>query len=168
METRRSEGRLVTLQFCTAASNIPAGTPLAVMSATSLIYTLGLSTTGFGASGGIGLYFAGISDEDLSAGDSPVTLWVDGVFELTASSAWTTAYVGDAVMPDSGKVVAITPITGNASIGSYIPAGTGERSGTTVLVKIKPAIWNWITMGGSVSGTGGTAAGQGGVFPRLL
>ncbi len=166
-ENRRSEGRLVTLQFCTAASNIPAGTPLAVMSATSLIYTLGLSTTGFGATAGIGSYFAGISDEDLSAGDSPVTLWVEGVFELTAASAWSTAYVGDAVMPDSGRVCVVVGVTGTPPIGSYIPAGTGERSGTTILVKIKPAIWEWDTYGlANISGTGGSHDGK--VFPRAL
>jgi len=166
-ENRRSEGRLVTLQFCTAASNIPAGTPLAVASATSLVYTLGLSTTGFGMTAGMGSYFVGISDEDLSAGDSPVTVWVEGVFELTASSAWTTAYVGAAVMADSGRVCTVGALmSGQAPIGSYIKANaTVEASGRTILVKIRPAVWNWSTYNVQSNLTSGL---QGTTFPRAL
>jgi hypothetical protein len=166
MENRRSEGRLVTLQFCTAASNIPAGTPLACASASSTIYTLGASTTGFGMSGGMDSYFIGISDQDLSAGQSPVTVWVEGVFELTANSAWVTAYVGNAVFADSGKVVAMVgKASGICPIGSYIPAGTGERSGRTVLVKINPCVWRWSTYSQSANQASGI---QGTAFPRVL
>lgn len=166
-ENRRSEGTLVTLMFCTAASNIPAGTPLACGSATSLVYTLGLTTTGFGMTGNIGGYFIGISDQDLSAGQSPITVWTEGVFELTASSAWTTAYIADAVSPDSGKVCTVTHVTGTRPLGSYIPAGTGERSGRTILVKINPAVWDWNTLGlANISGTGGSHDGA--MFPRAI
>lgn len=165
-ETRRSEGTLVTLQFCTAASNIPAGTPLACASASNTIYTLGLSTTGLGMTAGLGSYFIGIADQDLSANQSPVTVWVAGVFELTASSAWTTAYVGDAVGADSGRVCTNAYIVGNPPIGSYIPAGTGERSGATIHVKINPAVWRWTTVGAVT--ISGTAVYQGTAFPRQL
>jgi len=168
-ENRRSEGKLVTLQFCTAASNIPAGTPLACGSATSTIWTLGMTTTGFGMTGSIGSYFVGISDQDISAGQGNIVVWTEGVFELTASSAWTTAYLGDAVMADSGKVVSVGAIatsSGVAPIGSYIPAGTGERSGTTVLVRIKPVIWRWSTYNVQSNATSGGICGDS--FPRTL
>jgi hypothetical protein len=117
--------------------------------------------------GGIGGYFIGICDQDLSAGQSPVSVWVEGVFELTGSSGWTTAYVGEAVMPDSGKVVNIGAIlSGNAPMGSYIPAGTGERSGRTVLVNISPVVWRWSTY--NVTTTLGDSGVQGDVYPRNL
>jgi hypothetical protein len=164
MENRRSEGRLVTLTFCTAASNIPAGTPLACGSATSVVYTLGLDTTGFGMTAGQGHYFIGIADEDISANQSPINVWVEGVFELTASSAWTTAYIGDAVFADSGKICLQAAVTtGDAPIGSYIPAGAGERSGGTILVAIKPMVWRWNTYGHNSNDDSGV---YGGAFPR--
>jgi hypothetical protein len=117
--------------------------------------------------GGIGHYFVGISDEALSAGQSPVNVWVEGVFELTASSAWTTAYIGDGILADSGTVVrnavAGAATTGDAPIGTYIPAGTGERSGGTVLVNIKPMVWRWNTWGHASDSASGI---HGGTFPR--
>ena len=164
METLRSEGKLVTLQFCTAASNFAAGTLLACASASSTLYTLGLSTTGFGMTGGQGHYFIGITDQDHSALDTTMNIWVEGVFELTASSAWTTAYIGDPVFADSGRVclnVAVT--TGDCPIGSYIPAGTGERSGRTILVRINPMTWRWNTYGHQSNDGSGIF---GGAFPR--
>jgi hypothetical protein len=133
------------------------------MSATSVVYTLGDDVSGFGSTGGIGHYFVGISDEDLSAGQSPVNVWVEGVFELTASSAWTTAYIGDAVMANSGRVCINSGATGDAPIGSYIPAGTGERSGATILVNIRPMVWRWNSWGGASDSASGI---QGGTFPR--
>ena len=166
MENRRSEGRLVTLQYCTAISNIPAGTPLGLLTGTNNIYTLGKDTTGLSNTANLGGAFIGISDEDLSAGDSPVTVWTEGVFEMTASSAWATGYIGDAVEADSGKVVTDAYTVGNASIGSYIPAGSGERSGKTVLVKIRPIMWEWDTIGAvDISGTSVYCAST---YPRQL
>jgi hypothetical protein len=131
------------------------------------IYTLGNATTGLLFTGGVGYYFIGIADQDLSAGQTPVTVWVEGVFELTASSAWTTAYIGDAIMPDSGKVVDNTRVglvSGNACIGSYIPAGSGERSGRSVLVKINPGVWRWMTYSQTSSLSSGAQALA---FPRI-
>jgi len=166
MENRRSEGKLVTLQFCTAASNIPAGTPLGCNTATNMLYTLGNATTGFAFTGSLGNYFIGVSDQNLSAGQSPVTIWTDGVFEFTAASAWTTAPVGVPVMADSGRVVTNTGISGDAPLGSYIPAGTGERSGSTVFVNIKPVMWRWSTYNVISNATSGGIFGD--VFPRNL
>ena len=165
-ENRRSEGRLVTLQFCTALSNIPAGTPLGVRSGTNVITTLGLSVTGLTNTANLGGVFIGISDQDLSANVGPVSVWVEGVFELTASSAWTTAYIGQPVLADSGTVVTDAHTTGIPPIGSYIPAGAGERSGRTVLVKIRPMMWNWDTVG--VASLSGTGVYVGSTYPRQL
>ena len=69
-ENRKSEGLLVTLQFCTAISAIPAGTPLALKTGTNNIYTLGLSVTGLTNTANLGGQFIGISDADISAGES--------------------------------------------------------------------------------------------------
>jgi predicted RecA/RadA family phage recombinase len=151
-ENRRSEGKLVSLQFCTAASNIPAGTPLGILTATNNVYTLGNTPVGFSCTANIGGHFIGIADEDISAGQSIFSVWVEGVFELTASSAWTTAYAGDPVMGDSGMVVVNAgSYTGQAPIGSYIPCPgspvNGEVSGRAVLVKIDPVMWRWATFG---------------------
>jgi hypothetical protein len=165
-ENRRSEGLLVTLQFCTAISNIPAGTPLAINTATNNIYTLGASTTGLASTGNLGGRFIGIADQDISANEVSFPIWVEGVFELTAASAWTTAYIGYPVMADSGKHCITAGTIGHTPIGSYVPAGTGERSGTTILVKIKPAMWRWSTYG--VTSLSGTAMYVGSTFPQQL
>ena len=165
-ENRRSEGLMVTLQFCTAASNIPAGTPLGMLTGSNMVYTLGDSTTGFSNTANAGAYFVGISDADISASQSIFSVWTEGIFELTASSAWTTAYIGAAVLPDSGRVCTIGAIkSGQAPIGSYIPAGTGERSGGTILVKISPVIWRWSTYNVISTTTSGL---NGAAFPRML
>ena len=170
-ENRRSEGKLISLQFCTAASNIPAGTPLGILTATNNIYTLGNTPAGFSCTANLGGRFIGISDEDISAGQSLFSVWVEGVFELTASSAWTTAYMGDPVMGDSGKIVINAgSYTGQAPIGSYIPAGgapaDGEVSGRTVLVKINPVMWRWATYGAVT--ISGTACYVGDTWPQQL
>jgi len=166
-ENRRSEGTLVTLQYCTAMSNIPAGTPLGILTDSNQIYTLGSTTTGFSNTANIGGAFIGIADADISAlQTTPVNVWIAGVFELTAASAWTTAYVGAAVMGDSGKVCTIGAIlSGQAPIGSYIPAGTLERSGGTILVKINPVMWRWSTLNVISSLTSGI---NGSAYPRML
>jgi hypothetical protein len=164
METLRSEGKIITLNFCTAASNFAAGTLLACASASSTLYTLGLDTTGFGMTAGQGHYFIGITDQAYSAGAPRMNIWVEGVFEMTASSAWTTAYIGDAVFADSGsKVLNVAVTTGDCPIGSYIPAGAGERSGATVLVRINPMVWRWNTYGHQANDDSGI---YGGAFPR--
>jgi hypothetical protein len=165
-ENRRSEGLLVTLQFCTAVSNIPAGTPLGINTATNNVYTLGATVTGLASTGNLGGRFIGISDQDISGGDVSFPIWVDGVFELTAASAWTTAYLGYPVMADSGLHCITNATVGHTPIGSYIPAGTGERSGRTILVKIKPVMWRWSTFG--VTSLSGTGVYQGSVFPQQL
>ena len=164
-ETRRSEGRLITLQFCTAMSNIPAGTPLGVQTGTNNIYTLGSGTTGFTNIANLGATFIGIADQNISAGQVLIPVWVEGVFELTAASNWTTAYAGDAVLADSGRVVTIGATgSGSPPIGSYIPATPGgtECSGRTVNVRIRPGVWNWNTYNVSDSEESGI---NGGAFP---
>jgi hypothetical protein len=166
-ENRRSEGYLVTLQFCTAMSNIPAGTPLGILTATNQIFTLGASTTGFSTTANLGGRFIGIADQDISANDTCFPIWVNGVFELTAASAWTTAYVGYPVMADSGKVcINAGSYSGQTPIGSYIPQGVGERSGSSVLVKIRPVMWDWSTYGAVMFS--GTAVLVGDTFPQQL
>jgi len=165
-ENRRSEGTLVTMQFCTAMSNIPAGTPLGILTATNQVFTLGHDPAGFSCTGNLGGHFIGIADMSISAGQAIFGVWTEGVFELTASSAWTTAYVGHPVTGDSGTVVTTVHVIGTPPIGSYIGAGTGERSGRTVLVRINPAMWRWTTLGDV--GLSGTGIYQGTIFPRAL
>jgi len=165
-ENRRSEGVMITLQFCTAMSNIPAGTPLGILTGSNQIYSLGSTVVGFSNTANMGGAFIGISDQDISASNNIISIWTEGVFELTASSAWTTAYIGAAVMADSGKVCTIGAVlSGQAPIGSYIPAGTGERSGATILVKIKPMMWRWSTYNVQSNVTSGI---QGDAYPRAL
>jgi hypothetical protein len=120
------------------------------------------------ATAGLGHHFIGITDEDVSAGQCPINVWIEGVFELTASSAWTTAYVGHPVFPDSGKVCiqqAAAVSTGDAPIGSYIPFRSGEVSGRTILVRINPMVWRHNTFGHLADSASGI---QGGAFPRNL
>ena len=139
-ENYRSEGRIVTLENATAASNIAAGTPVAIATAANSVYTLGRTVTGFSGTGqSMGSRFIGVLDEAVSAGQSPINVIAQGVFQFTMSSAITTAYIGIPVFGDSGQVVEVVgSLTGTLSIGTIVGVPTGELSGQVVQVRIHP------------------------------
>ena len=142
-ENRRSEGILVTLTNVTAASNLNGGDPIAVLTGTNQIFTLGLSTTGFSCTALAGFHFLGILDQDVSAGEQSIPVWTEGVFELVFSSALTTAYIGTPVFPDSGTVVS-DGTTGQGSVGTVVGLRTvGEQSGQRADVKINPLAYRF-------------------------
>src|SRR3990167_8719252 len=119
-ENRLSEGSRVTLANATAASNIDAGTMVAVNTGANTIYTFAREVTGLSATGGgIGCRFIGVLDDNVSAGQSPIVVWTDGVFEFQLATAISTAvFVGMPVYgPLSGAGIRVGqvgdgPLTG--------------------------------------------------------
>jgi len=79
-ENLRSEGKIVLLENVTAASNMIAGT--LVGASGTLIYSLTSGTTGFAATATLNYGFIGILDDDISAGDAPISVITEGVFEF--------------------------------------------------------------------------------------
>lgn len=172
-ENRIGEGVLVTFENCTAYSNIAAGTPVAIISAAAAgggtqITTLGDNVAGFSSTAeGMGYHFIGILDENVSAGDSPVTVWTEGVFRLHTStgSVKGNVQIGFPVFGNSGNVVSLgvpgSATTGEPPIGTLV--GLHGCSGTTtgssvVSVRIKPAIYRWtIYNSGIAANTSATA-----------
>ena len=146
-ETRTSEGKLVTLEFCTALSNIAAGTPVALITGTTTIGTLGLTVAGVSATAPLGHQFVGVLDESVSAGQTPITVWTEGVFKFTMSSAATLASIqpGWPVAADSGTVVTTPVVTGDQTIGTLVTqyAGWAATGSRTVEVAISPSMWRW-------------------------
>lgn len=172
-ETLRSNNNsdgLLTLTECTAASNIPAGTPVGFLTASTTIFTLGDSTTGFSCTALMGHHFIGITDEDYSANQSPVTVWTKGVFKMYTlagcSATNTTNHFGGAVFADSGRVAQVghATTTGDAAIGTLvIPAASGSASWFGV--KINPAVWRRMKyMPNSTTATSYAAFG----FPKSM
>jgi len=172
-ETLRSNNNtdgLLTLTECAAASNIPAGTPVALLTGSTMIYTLGDSTPGFSCTALMGHHFIGITEEDYSAGDSPVTIWTKGVFKLQTASGCsatnTTNTLCQAVFADSGRYVNIghATTTGDAAIGTLvIRAASGSSSWCGV--KINPGMWRRMKyMPNSTTATSYAAFG----FPKLM
>lgn len=139
-ENLKSEGNLVTLEGVSAVSNIAAGTPVGLATATNHIHTFGLTVAGQEGTGqSFGSRFIGILDEDVSAGQTPINVLTKGIFQLTMSSAITTSYVGEPVFGDSGAVVAVVGnTTGSLSIGTVVGVPAGELSGQVVQVRIHP------------------------------
>jgi len=172
-ETLRSNNNtdgLLTLTECTAASNIAAGTPVALLTGSNMIYTLGDSTPGFSCTALMGHHFIGITEEDYSAGDSPITVWTEGVFKMYTlagcSATNTTNTLCQAVFADSGRVAQVghATTTGDAAIGTLvIPAASGSASWFGV--KINPAMWRRMAyMPNSCTATSNAALG----FPKIV
>ncbi len=141
---------LLTLYQCTAASNIPAGTPLAIGSATTTVYTLGATVTGFGDTGLLGYHFIGIADKDYSANESPITVWTKGVFKFLMVSAGVSAtntMCGVPIFASSGTIAIMSrPAlhTGDVAIGTVVSVGANATgSSTWFLGKINPGRWRW-------------------------
>jgi len=160
MNYKVSEGKLLTFDTCTAASNIPAGTPVGYLSATRTIYTLGDDTTGLDNTALMGYHFIGITDKDYSAIECPVSVWTEGVFNLTLSRSGVTSgnmEPGLPVFADSGMTVNVgTGNTSDAAIGTLIdrPAEATGHGGINIKVRINPAVYRWTTWVG-VAGPGG-------------
>lgn len=172
-ETLRSNNNtdgLLTLTDCTAADNIPAGTPVALLTGSTTIYTMGQTVSGFSCTALLGHHFIGITDADYSANESPVTVWTKGVFKLYVASGCsatnTTNTLCQAVFAKSGRYVQIghATTTGDAAIGTLvIRADSG--SSTWCGVKINPAMWRRMKyMPNSTTATSYAAFG----FPKLM
>jgi hypothetical protein len=140
---------------------------VAVNTGVSLVYTFCNETAGLsGTAGAAGMRFIGILDDDVSAGQCPVTVWTEGVFELTLQSAITTAAligrpVWGAISGTGNLVTTLGPATGSLPIGSVVGLTNGT-SGQTVNVKIMPGAFRWGAFG-TVTGTE-----NGNTFPATL
>lgn len=175
-DNRMSEGYLVTFENCTAFSNIPAGTPVAFNTgpapgSATQVYTLGENVAGLGETALLGYHFIGVTDEDLSAGDSPVTVWVDGVFKFPQSRSGLDAnhHAGYPVWADSGQTILVGDGTGTGdlAIGSIVGWPTAApNTACYVLVKINPGVFRWsIYSSGIAAGTSATNT-EGLVWPK--
>ena len=147
-ENKRSEGMLVTLEGAWAASNIVAGTPVQGASATNAIYTLGDNTTGAGT-GHNAERFLGILDEDVSASQTPITVWTKGVVRmiLNADMSATDIHNGNPVFANSGLIVNSRKAlkTGYAAIGTIVGRISATvSSGGYINVKINPGSYRWM------------------------
>lgn len=164
-EQRKSEGHLVTFENCTAASNIAAGAMLGISGTT--IYSLTSATINTTAT--LGYSFIGINDDNISANQSPVTVWADGVFKLPLATASVSGnlYPGLPVWSDgSGAMITPGP-EGDAAVGTLVGilGGTWGATGAGyVFVKIRPMAYNWtIAATAALSST----APLPGAFPEL-
>lgn len=165
-ENRLSEGQLVTYYNVTAASNIVAGAMVATTG--TLVYTMSSGTTGYGETGTF-YNFLGVTDEALSAGQSPITVWTEGVFkfELATASVSGNLYPGRPVWcTDSGthgKEVGSVGVNGTQSVGTLVGMSTwGSTAVGYVDVKINTRIWT-IAATAALSST----APLPGAFPAL-
>lgn len=165
MENRISEGNLVYLEKCTAASNIVAGRMVGINTGALTIFSYDREAAGFSGTGmAWGNRFIGILDEDVSAGQVGMSVWTKGIFELQlASSITTAASIGHPVWgcnSGGGRFVTTegTGATGAANdmVTGVYPIGTvvGLTNGTSgqyVRVKITPGAFRW---GALLSSTG--------------
>jgi predicted RecA/RadA family phage recombinase len=145
-ETRLSEGKLVTLEAVTAASNIAAGAMVGVSG--TLLYTLSSATINVTAT--LGYSFVGILDEDISAGQSPVTVWAEGIFMLPVASGAADANLmpGYPVWSDGSGYVTTAGPEGDAAVGTIVGmsnATYGSTGGAAIYayVRIRPMAFNW-------------------------
>ena len=166
MEQRKSEGRLVTLENVTAASNIVAGAMVATSG--TLVYTMSSGTTGYGETGTF-YKFIGVLDEAVSAGQCPITVWTESVFsfDLDPVSNSGTLLPGNPVWcSDSGthgRMVINTGVDGAHCVGTLVSMATwGSTASTPVQVKINTDIWT-IAASAAITATAPNAGG----FPAL-
>ncbi len=167
VETRKSEGRLITLENVTAASNMSAGDMVGVSG--TRVFSLSSATIDLTAT--LGYAFVGILDEDISAGQSPITVWSEGVFKIPIASGATDANIfpGQPMWCDGSGHVTTPGAEGDAAIGSLVGisnATFGSTGGAVVnaLVRLRPMAYNW-TIAAS-SGLSATAPLPG-AFPAL-
>lgn len=151
-QNRRSEGVLLTIE-ATAASNIVAGTPVAIGTAlggSHLVYTLGVSPVNLSGTGKeLGHRFIGVLDESVSAMDCPITIWTEGIFRFQVSTANATGNAFQFVPagPDSGMSILYGDaafLTAGACIGTVLGVQNAEASSQGYVdVRITPAVWRW-------------------------
>ena len=173
-ENRKSEGKLVTLENATAASNISAGRFAAVLTGANTIYSLDKETTGLISTANVGMHCVGILDDTISGGQSPVVVWTEGVFQVQlATSITTAAFVGMPVYPctsGGGSLVTTSGTTGDYPLGTVVGCSAGGgTSGQYVQVLITPGAKRWGSFGlGSahVTGTGPTEFGN--IWPPIV
>ena len=167
METRMSEGKLVTLENVTAASNLTAGDMIAVSG--HMVYSLSSATIATTAT--LGYSFVGVLDENVSAGQSPITVWTEGIFKFPLASGATEANImpGLPVWCDGSGYVTTPGAQGDAAVGTIVGisnATYGSTGGAAVYVyvKIRPMEYNWtIAVTAALSST----APLPGAFPEL-
>ena len=156
MENKISEGKLVYLEKCTAASNIAAGRMIGINTGANTLFSFDSESVGFSGTGGAkGARFVGILDESVSAGQVGVNVWTEGVFDLQLQSAISTgATIGHpvwgAVSGGGALVTTLGTTTGETPIGTVVGIVNGT-SGEFVRVKITPGAFNW---GALLSSTG--------------
>jgi len=156
-----SEGKLVVFENATAYSNIAAGRMVAIDSGANNITTLDCGTAGFSGTGNmLGARFIGVLDDNVSANQSPIAVWTEGVFQFYLEAGITTAaLIGRPAFAGSGggganvNTLAIgTNPTGQHPIGTFVgvstmtttaPAATIGSSGTFCRVKITPGAFRW-------------------------
>ena len=173
-ENRVSEGELVTLEGATAASNIAAGCMVGVGTGVNLVYSLDREAAGFTGTALAGGRFVGVLDESISAGQSPVTVWTNGVFKFrlnTGSTLSASAMIGKPVYAQNsggGTLVDTTAVTGDIAVGTIVGrAIITEPSCTWVRVKITPGIFRWGIYGQAAAGALSGTSYVGHVYPPL-
>lgn len=166
-EQRISEGLLVTLKL-TAASNMSAGDMVGVSGHT--VYSLSSATVNNTAT--LGYNFAGILDEDISAGQSPITVWTKGVFKLPIASGVTDANLmpGYPVWCDGSGHVTTPGAEGDYAIGTLVAMSNqtwGGSGGAVVYahVRIRPGLYE-STIAATLAALSATAPLPG-AFPQL-
>ena len=179
--TRLSEGKLVTFDGCTAASNMSAGDLVAINCTTDIaalstqIYSCGDTVAGVSATALLGCQFIGVLDEDVSAGDTPVRVWTEGVFEFRLASAVTTANctVGQPLWIDSGNYLTTPGQTGEFCMGTLLSVPEQTTLTATrftgcpyVRVRINPGALRWATWS-SAQGFTGTSMPHWGAYPPV-
>jgi len=168
-----SEGELVTLIRATAASNIAAGSMVAVDTGSNHIFSLDHESTGLSGSARASAKFIGVLDETITEGQSPITVWTQGVFKYrlnTASTLTGSAAIGKPVyasVSGGGNLVDYTATTGEIAVGTIVGYNLNgiELSCTYVRVKINPALFRWGIYGYAGSGSGTAYFGH--VYPPL-
>jgi hypothetical protein len=172
-DNRLSEGRMISLAGATAASSIVAGTLVATNTGGNSIYSYCKETVGLSGTGGaIGIRFIGILDDNVSAGQNPVNVWVEGVFALQFASSISTAYIGQPVyscISGAGMLISNSGTTGEIPLGTIVGLGRGELSGQYVHVKITPGAFNWGCFGRvDAIATADAVLEFGNLFPPVL
>ena len=155
-----SEGKLVVFENATAYSNIAAGRMVAIDSGANNITSFDTETAGFTGTGAmLGARFIGVLDDNVSANQSPVAVWTEGVFEFMIDTSITTlAFIGRpafAARSGGGRYIstnAAGAATGQLPIGTFVgistrtltgPAAIMGTSGTWSHVKINPGAFRW-------------------------
>ena len=166
-EQLKTEGTLVTITV-TAASNMSAGDLVAISG--TMAYSLSSATINNTAV--LGYTFVGVLDENISAGQCPITVWTNGVYPIPIASGAADANImpNQPVWTDGSGHVTTPGPNGDAAIGTLVGISNntwGSTGGAVVnaLVKIQPMMFEWsVASPANVTATGPIA----GAFPALV